>query len=65
MAGIVANVAGTSVCDPFMGTGSTGVAALRAGRSFAGIEHNPQHFATAVKRIGAAWAAIEQRKDAA
>ncbi len=51
---ILRNVAGESVCDPFMGTGSTGVAAIRAGKRFTGIEHNPTHFATAVRRITAA-----------
>ena len=56
---IMRNVAGTTVCDPFMGTGSTGVAALRTGKQFTGIEHNPKHFATAVERISAAWAEIE------
>lgn len=61
MASIIANVAGESVCDPFMGTGSTGVAAMRAGKTFAGIEHNPTHFETAVRRIAAAWAEIQQR----
>lgn len=53
MAKILANVAGDSVCDPFMGTGSTGVAALRAGKRFTGIEHNPTHFETAIRRITA------------
>lgn len=52
---IVRNLAGTSICDPFMGTGSSGVAAIRAGKRFAGIEHNPVHFATAVARITAAY----------
>lgn len=52
---IVRNVAGESVCDPFMGTGSTGVAAIRAGKVFTGIEHNPAHFETAVRRITTAW----------
>jgi len=56
---IVRNVAGASICDPFMGTGSTGIAAIRAGKRFAGIEKNPKHFATAVARIRAAWAEIE------
>lgn len=56
---IVRNVAGQSICDPFMGTGSTGVAALKAGRTFTGIEHNPKHFETAVQRITAAWAQIQ------
>ncbi|MCB2048534.1 MAG: site-specific DNA-methyltransferase [Novosphingobium sp.] len=54
---ILRNVAGTNICDPFMGTGSTGVAAIRAGRRFTGIEHNPTHFETAVNRITAAWEA--------
>lgn len=54
MTKIVRNVAGNTVCDPFMGTGSTGVAAIRAGKRFYGIEHNPKHFETAVARIGAA-----------
>lgn len=52
---IVRNLAGASICDPFMGTGSSGVAAIRAGKRFAGIEHNPVHFATAVRRITAAY----------
>lgn len=50
---IMRNVAGRSVCDPFMGTGSTGVAALRAGKRFVGIEKNPVHFETACRRIEA------------
>lgn len=54
---IMRNVAGASVCDPFMGTGSTGVAAIRAGKRFEGIEHNPAHFATAVQRITEAYQA--------
>lgn len=52
---ILRNVAGTTVCDPFMGTGSTGVAAIKAGKVFTGIEHNPKHFETARCRIEAAW----------
>jgi hypothetical protein len=62
---IVRNVAGSSICDPFMGTGSTGVAALRAGKTFAGIEHNPTHFETACRRIAAAWEEIQQAKELA
>ncbi|WP_179504384.1 MULTISPECIES: DNA methyltransferase [unclassified Sphingomonas] len=57
---IMANVAGERVCDPFMGTGSTGVAALRAGKQFVGIEKNPTHFQTAVDRITATWHSIQQ-----
>lgn len=63
---IVANVAGRTICDPFMGTGTTGVAAIRAGRIFTGIEHNPVHFDTAVRRITEAWQSdLKTRKDAA
>jgi hypothetical protein len=41
------------VLDPFAGSGSTGVAALRLGRLFVGIELDPVHFATAVERLRA------------
>lgn len=51
---IARNVGGASICDPFMGTGSTGVAAVRAGKRFVGIERNPIHFETAIARIRAA-----------
>lgn len=44
-------VPGNLVFDPFMGSGSTGVAAIRAGRSFVGVEINPSHFETACERI--------------
>lgn len=53
---IMRNVSGSTVCDPFMGTGSTGVAAVRAGKVFHGIEHNERHFLTACDRIRAAYA---------
>lgn len=48
---IMANVNGQTVCDPFCGTASTGVAAIRAGKTFTGIEKNPAHFETAVRRL--------------
>lgn len=51
---ILRNVAGSTICDPFMGTGSTGVAAVKAGKAFVGIEQNPTHFETACRRIAAA-----------
>ena len=44
---------GDMVCDPFMGSGTTGVAAMRMGRKFIGIELDPDHFETAVRRIEA------------
>lgn len=59
---IMANVAGGTVCDAFMGTGSTGVAAINAGKRFVGIEQNPAHFDTAARRIEAA---IEARANLA
>lgn len=46
-----ASLIGETVLDPFMGSGTTGVAAAALGRSFVGIELDPQHFETACKRI--------------
>lgn len=40
-----------AVFDPFMGSGTTGVAAVRLGRRFIGCEIDPTHFDTAVRRI--------------
>ena len=39
------------VLDAFMGSGSTGVAAVKTGRSFIGMELSDQYFDTATKRI--------------
>ena len=39
------------ILDPFMGSGTTGVAALKMGRPFIGIEIEPRHFETACRRI--------------
>lgn len=39
------------VCDPFMGSGTTGVACVRDGRSFIGIEREPKYFEIARRRI--------------
>ena len=40
-----------NILDPFMGSGTTGVAACRLGRKFIGIEKEPKYFDIAVKRI--------------
>lgn len=42
---------GGIVFDPFMGSGTTGVAAALCGRDFVGCEIDRKHFATAGKRI--------------
>lgn len=46
--------AGDVVLDPFMGSGSTGVACVRTGRSFVGIEVVPEYYEVARRRIEAA-----------
>ncbi len=40
-----------AVLDPFMGSGTTGVAAVKAGRDFTGIEIEPKYFDIACRRI--------------
>ena len=40
------------VLDPFMGSGTTGVVALRLGRRFVGIELDAEYYALATARIG-------------
>jgi site-specific DNA-methyltransferase (adenine-specific) len=42
---------GETVCDPFMGSGTTGCAAATLGRKFIGIEIEPKYFDIACKRI--------------
>lgn len=59
---------GDLVLDPFMGSGTTGVACVKLGRRFVGCEINPESFDKAVERIESAmnetalldWAAQEQ-----
>lgn len=43
------------VLDPFMGSGTTGVACARLGRKFIGIELEPKYFSIACKRIDEAY----------
>lgn len=42
---------GQTVCDPFMGSGTTGVAAVKIGRKFLGIEIEQKYFDIACRRI--------------
>jgi site-specific DNA-methyltransferase (adenine-specific) len=43
-----------TIIDPFMGSGTTGVAAVKMGRRFTGIEIEPKYFDIACRRIGEA-----------
>ena len=40
-----------SILDPFMGSGTTGVACMNLGRKFIGIEIEPKYFEIACERI--------------
>ena len=40
-----------TILDPFMGSGTTGVAAVQLGRKFIGIEREPKYFDIACQRI--------------
>jgi site-specific DNA-methyltransferase (adenine-specific) len=43
-----------TILDPFMGSGTTGVAAVKLGRKFIGIEIEPKYFDIACQRISEA-----------
>ena len=55
-----------TILDPFMGSGTTGVAAVKRGKAFYGIEREPAYFDIACRRISAALSSpdlfIEQPK---
>lgn len=55
---------GELVLDPFMGSGTTGVAAAKRGRRFIGIERDPKYFEIACQRIAQAIAQSEQTDNA-
>jgi hypothetical protein len=42
---------GETILDPFMGSGTTGVACIRTGRRFIGVEIEPKYCAIAVERM--------------
>jgi hypothetical protein len=42
---------GETILDPFMGSGTTGAAAVAFGRKFIGVEIEPKYFDLACKRI--------------
>ena len=45
-----------TILDPFMGSGTTGVAAIQLSRKFIGIEREPKYFSIACNRIEQAYA---------
>jgi site-specific DNA-methyltransferase (adenine-specific) len=45
------SVKGQTICDPFLGSGSTAIAAASTGRNYIGIEISPEYAALAQKRI--------------
>jgi len=45
---------GSTILDPFMGSGTTGVACVQTGRNFIGIEIEPKYYEIAEKRIAEA-----------
>lgn len=45
---------GGTACDPFAGSGTVGVAALKQGKSFIGVEALPKYHAIAERRLAAA-----------
>jgi site-specific DNA-methyltransferase (adenine-specific) len=50
----IRKVKGETILDPFMGSGTTGVAAVKLGRKFIGIEIEPRYFEIALRRISEA-----------
>jgi site-specific DNA-methyltransferase (adenine-specific) len=55
--------AGDVVLDPFMGSGTTAVAAIQNGRRFLGAETDPSYVALAEQRIAAARAAVAATRE--
>lgn len=55
------SVRAASILDPFMGSGTTGVAALLAGKRFVGIEQDPVYFKYACEQIADAWRTLSKR----
>jgi site-specific DNA-methyltransferase (adenine-specific) len=54
---------GEMILDPFMGSGTTGVAAIKHGRGFTGIEIDPKYFDLACRRIDEALTFREAAND--
>jgi len=54
MLDIVSKCPSGTILDPFMGSGTTGVACVQTGRRFIGIEIERRYFDIAVQRIKSA-----------
>ena len=52
---LLASLPRETILDPFMGSGTTGVACIKLGRKFIGIEIEPKYFDIACRRIEEAW----------
>lgn len=50
----------STVLDPFIGSGTVGLSALKYGHKVIGIERDPGYFDTAVKRIVSAIASAKE-----
>ncbi len=59
---IVKSLKVQSIFDPFLGSGTTGVASVLAGKRFIGIEQDPVYFEYACERIETIWKALNFRK---
>lgn len=55
---------GETILDPFMGSGTTGVACARMGRKFIGIELDPKYFDVACDRIEQAYSQADMFTEA-
>ena len=51
MSAVISSTSFKIILDPFMGSGTTGVAAMQLGRKFIGIEIEPKYFDIACERI--------------
>lgn len=51
LAALIKAAARPTIIDPFMGSGSTGVAAILQGSKFIGCEIEEKHFETAIRRL--------------
>jgi DNA modification methylase len=58
---ICREIKGRTILDPFMGSGTTGVACINTGKAFVGIELDPVYFEYACQRIRKAWQAKNDR----